>query len=220
MSPGPAPATCLVQTPVRRLYQCGHPSWTLRAWVMAGTSWSKSESNDRLSLQQNAMTGQVLRKKETKENPLFTTEQHTLNLAASMILRGAGGHATTWAPQQVTSSVQSAWTPLFLGSGTHYHLQMTGWSPRGHRYCRIGLGVPRPCCPQSGRAGLHRGHPGWNRPLGYTEAKEETPTSPRSSQFPRACDVGSLISWLIIIIANIYQMLTSARHHGLHLSSF
>lgn len=41
------------------------------------------------------------------------------------------------------------------------------------------------------------------------EAKDEKPTSPSSYQFPCACDLGSLLNWLIIIIsADIHQVLT------------
>ena len=53
-----------------------------------------------------------------------------------------------------------------------------------------------------------------------TEAKEEKPTSPGSSQLPCACDVGSLIPWLIIIIADIHQVLTLCQiwYHLLYIS--
>lgn len=107
--------------------------------------------------------------KETKENPLFSPEQHILNLAASLMLQGLGrGNAT-------------AWVPLFLVSGTCYHLQVTGWTLGATGDAGYVLGCHKALQPTVRGRRSTETILDEQTPCLSTEAKEEKPASPGSS---------------------------------------
>lgn len=132
---------------------------------------------------------------------------------------GAGENATA-RPHAVPSTrrlcAASLWAPRptsrTLGLGVWDSFPSIGDSPEPLGLYLLGLQCHEPRVHSHGEMGSVEPPYVEQTPCFSTEAKEEEPTSPSSYRLPCACDLGSLMSWLVVvIIANASRALTPCQ---------